>query len=338
MPVARQHETQTSRNCAMQSFRPKCLRTLSCEKSNCWQWQRLLDALLTLSHLFRPHVCQIGSQLVLLWSDSANPMSNCIQTGSLTPCPQCSTPGVCSGSNIQARKRPQPKTCCIAVLEILLCQFRQWFGTTMCVETILPTQNPFAHGGRPWSVASGSHSQFIMWTNWGICIHGSKTQWTPTQKMNIPNGVPYLLTGVMLPALLYRWLPVTCIFVAPSMRAGCTSRMRRARVAGMDGAHCNSCGSVTLNFVLGPAFVSESFLFASSLATYFKPLWVSAGYLLRTFWCCHGCMAWMATLAPPSMCDWCFRIVVGCLFEWILFLLLVPNYCPWNMSCQPFLI
>ena len=77
--------------------------------------------------------------------------------------------------------------------------------------------------------------------------------------------------------------------------------MRRARVAGMDGLHCNSYPSVTLNCVLRLASLSASFLFVSSPPTFFKLLWVFAGYWLRGFWCCHGCMGWVAILAPPSM-------------------------------------
>ena len=35
----------------------------------------------------------------------------------------------------------------------------------------------------------------------------------------------------------------------------------RARVAGMDGSHCNACLSATLNFVLGPAFFFRHLFF-----------------------------------------------------------------------------
>ena len=83
----------------------------------------------------------------------------------------------------------------------------------------------------------------------------------------------------------------------PDARPECAARARRGhgRLALQLMPLCH------LGFCSGPVFLSASFLFASSAATFFKLLWVFAGYWIRRFWCCHGCMGWVATLAPPSM-------------------------------------
>ena len=88
-----------------------------------------------------------------------------------------------------------------------------------------------------------------------ICIHWSKifsNEYTKTEHSELWLKFVNLCNACLLLRFFY-WLPHVSCGVLDLCRMH-VPNAPRARVAGMDGLHCNSCFSVTLNCVLSASF------------------------------------------------------------------------------------